>query len=245
MTLVQLWNESNQLNKQEQLASSWSGNRDYAIFYPRLVGHDFVELTSGGNSSSIAEARDLYPILDSHGALFVESSKFENPQELMKSPSAPLPPALRVNTNYLARYPISDESGKAISISPNEKRWVVAVPAQYKPYASAIEKMTLASRNSNSERQGSIQAESKIVGPTPIGYAPQQARIIWTAPGQQVYSFNQNVNPEAGNMITDPVVEVITPANSLTIDRFNSITGSIGTALKVKVDGNPALGRVS
>lgn len=240
VTLVQVWAESDRLSEQKQLASAWSGNRDYAVFYPRLVGQDFVELTSGGNASTIAEARDLYPILDSRGALFVESSKFENSEDLAQSSPSPLPPALRVNTNYLARYPILDESGRPISVSPGERRWVVAVPAQYKQLAPEIEKMVVASRNGSAERQGAIQAESRIVGPPPVGFAPQQVRIIWTAPGQQVFSFNQSVNPEAGSMITDPVVEVITPANSLTIDRFNSITGSIGTALKVKVDGDPA-----
>ena len=64
---------------------------------------------------------------------------------------------------------------------------------------------------------------------------------MWTADHQEVFAFNPEVAPEQGNRITDPIVAVMTTANSAGIDRMNGVSGSPGAAIKVKlVDGDAA-----
>lgn len=240
-SLAHLWTERGELTTQRQLASAEEGNRDYAVFYPRLVGDDAVELTSGGNASTISEARELYTLLDSRGALFIDASAYEevDPQQGLID-QGPFPPPIRVNTNYLQEYPVYDEAGQAISVPPSEEEWVVAVPAKYKADSQMLQDMFQVRRTGNAQRDGAYQGETRIVGAPAERFADQRVRIIWTEPGQQVFTFNPAVAPTDRSMVTDPIIEIMTPSNSLPIDRFNAVTGFLGTALKVKVNGDSA-----
>jgi hypothetical protein len=68
--------------------------------------------------------------------------------------------------------------------------------------------------------------------------AHQKVSIIWTQDDQAVFSFNPLVNPDHGNNIVDPFIQVMTSANSLGIDRANMIGGP-GGALKIQLlDGD-------
>ena len=240
-SLVHLVTERGDLTTQRQLARAGEGNRDYAVFYPRLVGNDLVELASGGNASTISEARELYTLLDSRGALFIDATAYEgvDPQQgLVKQGPFPLP--IRVNTNYLNAYPLYDEFGQPISVPPSEEEWTVAVPAQYKGDSQMLQDFLQVRRTGNTQRDGAYQGQTRIVGAPAGRFANQRVRIIWTRPGQQVFTFNPRVADTHGNMVTDPIVDIMTSSNSLPIDRLNAVTGSLGTAMKVKVDGTSA-----
>ncbi|SES20988.1 hypothetical protein [Actinokineospora terrae] len=240
VTVVLGWQQLGDLGEQLDLMAPWAKVQDYAIFYPRLVGDDLQELENGGDASSVAQARDLYPVLEAAGGIFIDSANYE--PGVLPPPSSPWPAApILVNNNYLRQYPITDATGATIAVRDDEQAWVVAVPEQYKAREGELRELLRATRTGDSETTGAVQAEERITGtPAPERFATQEVRIIWTASGQDVFSFNPVVNPDRGNMITDPVVQIMTPANSLVVDRLNSITGGLDTGLKVRVDGDPA-----
>jgi hypothetical protein len=238
LLVLQAWSDISELHQRQNLAGAWKGTDDFAVFFPYNVGNDLDEARSGGNESTLAVARDLYPVLDAHGALYIEAGNYK--------PGAPpnrwLPAwPIRVNTNYLARYPILDETGKAVQISPDEQDWVVAVPEQYKSQQARIRTIFQETRVGGPDFDGAVQAQERMLpGSVPQQFRSRQVRIIWTKSHQDVFSFNADVNPAGGNTIRDPIVEIMTPANSLALDRFNAITGNINTALKVRLEGTSA-----
>ncbi|WP_409463122.1 hypothetical protein [Amycolatopsis sp. GA6-003] len=66
--------------------------------HPWLIGNDQQEMETSGNAESVAEARDLYPLLDQAGAIFVDAPNYE-------PGTPPDPPSLRpvppVKPHYL------------------------------------------------------------------------------------------------------------------------------------------------
>lgn len=237
---VVVWQQFTDLAKQQELVAPWENVQDYAVFYPRSVGNDRQELETGGNASTVAEARDLYPVLAKTGGLYIDAVNYQT--SVPKDPSSPWPaPPIRVNDNYLKRYTILDDSQQPIDVKDDEQAWVVAVPEQFKAREAQIKELLQNMRTGGQGITGAVQAEKRITGEPPLErFTRQDVRIIWMASGQSVFSFDPKVNPDHGNMITDPIIEIMTSANSLTVDRLNSITGGLDTGLKVRVNGDPA-----
>lgn len=238
--VVVAWQQSGGLRKQQEVMANWESVNDFAIFYPRMVGDDQQELETGGHASTVAEARDLYPALYAAGAIYIDAANYQ--VGVLPDPSATWPvPPIQVNTNYLKQYPIKDTAGKPIEIGEDEQAWVVAVPEQFKQSEAKLRELLRWTRGGGEGITGAFQAEGRITGkPAPERFANQEVKIVWTASGQDVFSFDPEVNPDHGNTIKDPIVQIMTPANSLTVDRLNSITGGLDTALKLRVDGDPA-----
>ncbi|WP_439381905.1 hypothetical protein [Amycolatopsis lexingtonensis] len=237
---VLAWQQFADLEHQREQIAPWEKVQGYGIFYPRLIGNDQQEFETGGNASSVAEARDLYPVLDRAGAIFIDAANYEPSAPPDPTSRWPAPP-IQVNTNYLEQYPVLDESRKVVDIEDGERAWVVAVPEQFKAHEAQIRKLLRETRTGAPGITGAVQAEERITGERPPErFTDQQVRIIWTASGQKVFSFDPRVNPGDGNLITDPVIQIMTPSNSLTVDRLNSITGGLNTGLKVRVDEDPA-----
>ncbi|MGH3748130.1 MAG: hypothetical protein ACRDT8_12095 [Micromonosporaceae bacterium] len=235
--VVAVWQQFDELEKQRALSAAWADTKDFAVFYPRLVGDD---PQSGDKNMDIAVARDLYPVLDEAGALFIDARNYKPGVPSAGPVELPVLP-IRVNLNYLERYPILDDSGAPIKVNREEQAWVVAVPEQFKSQEAAIKAYFQNTRTGGQGFQGAVQGQEDFLGePVPEELVDQNIRIIWTASGQEVFSFNSDVDPDGGHMIIDPIVEIMTPANSMTVDRLNSITGDMNTALKVRVDGDPA-----
>ncbi len=80
------------------------------MFTPLIIGGDLEEIKQGRGGPDETIAEDLYPGLAEQGALFVDASPFQQVGET-PSPSSGLP-SMKVNTNYLARFPILDERGR-------------------------------------------------------------------------------------------------------------------------------------
>lgn len=237
--VVLAWQQFDNLRERQRLNAGWKDLSDYAVFYPLAVGNDRDALATGSNDMSIAIARDLYPTLDKAGALYVDTINY-----VPNAPTQPVPPwptrPIRVNTNYLKKYPVLDEFGKPIMVDDSEQSWVVAVPSQFKSREAEFKAYLQEQRTGGVDVQGAVQAYGKMLGqPAPPQFTHQAVRIIWTAPGQEVFSFNTLVNPNSGNMINDPVIEIMTPQNSLPVDRLNAIPGALNPPLKVRVNGNP------
>ena len=209
---------------------NWARTKDFGIFYPTSVGNDLLALQNGQAGPTTAEVYGLYPVLNREGALFVESTDYE-PAAL----AGPQPPGsfrfIQVNPNYLRTYPVLDPAGRPVHVAESTTSWVVLVPQADRAQAAAIRRYYSTYRKSN------FQAEKVLFGRSvPLSIVHQKLRMIWIA-NQSVFSFNPLVNPAHGNMIKNPIITVMTIANSLGTDRANMITGGADTALKVRLTG--------
>jgi len=223
-----LWLQYANAAAERQQFGNWDRARGFGIFSPQVVGNDLVETETGGNATTAAEVYDLYPALNDRGALYVDARNYE-PVALAE------PLAYRtidVNVNYLKQFPLRDDSGRTIVIAENTTDWVVLAPSRYRSQQADILAYFQVSRRS------AVNAEEPAFGrPAPAQVAHQKVSIIWTQDNQAVFSFNPLVNPDHGNNIVDPFIEVITSANSLGIDRANMLSGGGGTAMKIRLLG--------
>jgi bacteriocin-associated integral membrane protein len=211
---------------------SWQSTAGYGVFTPTSVGNDLIEIQTGAAGPTTAEVFDLYPMLNARGSLYVDSTAFE-PAALAE----PLLPgqyrSMIVNPNYLRAYPVQDTRHTPITIPESETDWIVLVPDTLRPESRAIE----ASFTRN--RMAAPQADRALFGrDAPAAVRAQHVRIIWTAPHQKVFAFNPLINPNAGGLLDDPIIEVMTLSNSAGIDRANAISGGVDSALKVKLTDN-------
>ncbi len=213
---------------------NWQSTAGYGVFYPTSAGNDLIESQTGVAGPTTAEVYDLYPMLNARGSLYVDSIAFE-PIALAN----PLQPgtyrSMIVNPNYLRAYPVQDIAHTPITIPESETDWIVLVPDTLRPESQAIE------ASFTRGRMGTAQAEQALFGQdVPAAVRAQHVRIIWTAPHQKVFAFNPLIHPNAGGLLDDPIIEVMTLSNSAGIDRANAISGGIDGALKVKLtDNNP------
>jgi putative ABC transport system permease protein len=229
-----LWLQYANAARERAQLGNWERARGYGIFYPGKVGNDLVEVETGGNATVAAEVYDLYPLLNDRGALYVDANTYE--------PAALANPAtfrsIEVNVNYLKRFPLRDDSGRTIVIGDGTSDWVVLVPSRYRSQQADIFAQFQLQRTGSGSQEGAAQAEKAVFGrPAPASVAHQKVSIIWMQDDQAVFSFNPLVNPDHGNNIVDPFIQVMTSANSLGIDRANMIGGGGDAALKVRLLG--------
>jgi putative ABC transport system permease protein len=234
-----LWMQyANAADQREQLRG-WTSTSAYGIFYPKQVGNDLHELQAGGVGQTTAEVYGLYPLLDDAGALYVDASQY-SPDEVVNHAGEMAWPGeldafrtIRINTNYLRAFPVRDVAGAPVEVPEAETDWVVLVPESYRAQADAITAHFQELRSDNNRERDEFGYE------IPQAVRDQQVRIIWTATEQQMFSFDPEINPDAGNAIVDPIIEVMTRANSVGWDRANAFSGGPDSALKVKlIDGS-------
>lgn len=214
---------------------NWDRARGFGVFTPRKIGNDFAEIVSGGSGTDAALVFDLYPALDSRGAVYVDSTEFE-PQPGQSQPaegdaSTPDFPVMTVNVNYLHSFPVLDAQGHPVAVSEDTAEWVVLVPNGLRDREQQIrERMKVL-------RAAAASWQATMGRPVPPAVTDQKVLIIWTADGQAVFGFNPLVNPDAGGNIPDPIVQVMTRANSVGADRGNMMSGAIDSALKIPLGG--------
>lgn len=215
----------------------WDRTRAYGVFYPTAVGNDLIDLQTGQPGPTAAEVYDLYPTLNRMGSLFIDATEY-TPQALAQQTGPGTVRTVQVNPNYLRTYPVRDLSGHVVEVPESTMDWVVLVPAKYRDRAAQLRDYFQDQRTGGSDPP--YAGERHWTGrDAPARFAQQQVRIIWTSNDQRVFSFSPNVIPAEGGAITDPIIEVLTTSNSLGSDRANMLTGTIDTALKVKlVDGS-------
>lgn len=221
----------NAIELREELAP-WATTDDYGIFYPVQVGDDLLDLASGGESETSAEVFDLYPKLNADGALYVDGSSFEDAPTTMDVPAGDDRglPSLTVNPNYLDAYPIDDAAGRPVHIDEATTDWVVLVPESLRADEAAIVAQVTA------ERASAVHTDEALFHrDVPPSVAQQSVTVVSVAAGQSVFTFNRNV--PHGSTVRDPIVQVMTSANSTGADRMNMITGDQDAALKVRLVG--------
>jgi len=226
-----IWSQYAAAQQQINKLGNWSTTSNYGIFYPTSVGNDLVASQSGQAGSTYAEAFRLYPILNGLGALYVDATQFGPSVASAQPYGTGAYKALTVNPNYLSVYPVRGTDGRPLQVSEQTRDWVLLVPARYR-----LQEATIRTFFQN-QRASARQAERAIFGDGGLtAERSPKLDILWTANGQQVFSFNPEVEPGNGNRIKDPIIQVATMHNSLGIDRANGITGGANTALKVHLD---------
>ncbi len=228
-----------QLQNRSHELEGWERARGYGIFYPTDVGNDLVEMETGGLGPTAAEVYGLYEILNASGAVYVDATAYEG--DFM---AAPIPPgayrSMTVNVNYLSRFPVQASSGGPITVSEEDTDWVVLVPWRYHEQEDSIRAYFGCLRLGCGDRQGAVQVEKAIFGRSaPSGVATQSVAIVWMR-DQEVFSFDPLVDPDGASLVRDPIIQVMTRANSLGVDRMNMLTGTGGTALKVRLSNGDA-----
>ena len=217
----------------------WQATAGYGVFAPTSVGNDLIELQTGAAGPTTAVVYDLYPMLNARGSLYVDSSAFE-PAALAEPLQPGVYRSMIVNPNYLRAYPIQDTKHTPITIPESATDWIVLVPDTLRPESQAIEAYF------TGNRMAAAHAEQTLFGrAAPAAVRAQHVRIIWTAPHQKVFAFNSLINPNAGGLLDDPIIEVMTLSNSAGIDRANAITGDVDGALKVKLTNNDPAGTLA
>ncbi|MFD2341316.1 hypothetical protein FGG90_07740 [Clavibacter tessellarius] len=224
------------IRHQQELVGSWSRASGYAVFHPQAIGDD-GEVGGGSDLGRLAnEAYDLYDELDARGALYVDASG-------LRIPDLPSPDggsrggsthlaSLVVNPAYLTAFPILDEGGEPVVVDEGDADWTVLVPATMHGREDDLR------RTFQDARRGMGQADRSLFHRDGgLDTSRQQVRIIWTRPGQRLFAFDPSVGADDGGNVTDPVVQVMTRAGSVGFDRANMMSGGIGDALKVRLDG--------
>lgn len=224
------WLQYAQIAEQRASLASWEKSSGYAVFIPTYVGNDLTAFETHQPGPTTAEVYDLYPLLNSRGALYIDAGAFET--DVLQPSSGGPPPTVTVNPNYLRVYPVHDSSGHIVDVPEETSEWVVLVPEKMRSSAGDIQSY------SQEQRRGAPRDEQGCAGrvaQTPR--VPQSVRVVWIADGQHIFSFDPKVFPDQKNEIPDPIIEVLTIANSLGCDRANMATGAIGGALKVPLHG--------
>lgn len=217
---------------EKERLGNWERTSQYGIFYPLSAG---LDLSDQFTSTVIAKiALDLYPALNEEGAIFVRSVEYAS---YALSDGLPGRRSIRVNPNYLRAYPVLDADGNPVSVTEDEADWVLLVPESLRSEEDAILERWSSERMGDGGMGSVREADEAFYGRTVDEPKPDQGvKIIWTATGQQVFSFNPEVFPENANNIEDPIIEVMTTANSAGVDRADGVNGGLDANLKVKLD---------
>ncbi len=212
------------VSAERQHLGNWERARGYGVFLPLSSGYDMADQMAGADGMRHALTADLYPILNRDGALYVDASSFQPIPMGAPTPPPEVIQTMVVNPNYLAAFPVLDAKGDRIQVSEGTSDWIVLAPSR------------------DRGRESEIRSYLGLVRQDPERPQGRPIDIIWTQDGQQVFSFDPAINPDQGSNVTDPVIEVMTIANSLPLDRGNMVTGDPGGAVKVRLGdgGGPA-----
>ena len=119
----------------------------------------------------------------------------------------------RVNPNYLKQNPIYDENNKRIYCNESDQSYILLVPEKYHNYEKEIIEY-------HKLNQSSSLPDQKI-------------KIIWTKSNQKLFTYNLFVKANDNNMVTDPIIKVVTESNGDSLDYFVIISYN-GDPFKIK-----------
>ncbi len=188
-----------------------------------------------GRNECIDLTGKLYNYLNNKGALFVETTQYEDDAEFEPGFNRFL--TIAVNPNYLNKFNIKDVNNNDITVSENETSYIVLAPEKYKDKKNKI------IDDIKFYREGNYLYEEDFIKDklSKDEFKKQKIEIVWIKNNQEVFSFNPNVSKENNNMVKNPIIEVITENNSLVTDR-DGLWGSGGdTPLKVKLINNDTI----
>lgn len=227
-------------------AAGWSPPAGYGVLDPLAVGEDGAEVESGMPTVTSAVAFGLYPILNQRGALFCDARDFRS-RESPSGTAFDAIPMLEVNPNYLERYPVIDTDGRAVEITEDVSEWIVLVPERYRSQGPAIADQLRSERTGSEGVEGLYAAERRVYGrAVPASILGQPVTIIWIENGQALPTLDPAIPGDGAGSLIDPVIEVVTEANSLCVDRADMASGGgVSDPLKIVLNGGEDAARVA
>jgi len=225
------WSHVDTMNRERESLRQWTSTAGYGVFAPVSNGDDVVDLETGQPGFSLVEATDLYDALSTQGALYVYAADYSD-TALQKPLSPDAYRSMQVNPAYLSAYPILDTDNQPITVNESESSWVLLVPEHLRSQEQKITAYFQAGRSSAFSGEKTIFHRS-----VSVVAQNQPVRIVWTHTGQRIFTFNPDVAVASGGAVEDPIVEVLTRANSLGIDRLNAVTGDASAGLKIPLVG--------
>jgi len=223
-------NKQDQINAWEEQLDNWGSRmKDYGyieVYQGHSTAYTNKELDAEFSREDSALYK-LYFFLNSLGALYIDSREYEE-REILANPYFNGIRSLVVNPNYLKSFPIYDHEGNIVKISEDTKDWVLLVPEQY--------------RGREEEIRDYFERDKEIRDFFLVTDEGQKMKIIWTARGQYIFSFNPEVFPLEGNKILDPIIHVKTEKNHLFVYRGGIKGSGLTDPLKMKLmDQDPKL----
>lgn len=197
---------------------SWEDTKGYYIL-------PYINTKNGDMpiDKSAAMLTQLYFNVNEDGAIWANFSNYSPAQYKMNSEVTNYDYErdwVTVNPNYLKSNLIYDVNNQPIAISEDDADLVLLVPDKYKENEKDIinlwEKMKLGYAENEMTRNEKI-------------------KIIYTKSNQKIFSYESDVNPDDGNMVTDSIVRVITEKNGVDWD-YDITIGFGGNPIKIKVD---------
>jgi len=202
-----------QMDTQKQMLANWGVTADYAILYPFFMGDD-AEGLMGGDDPVDVPAYELYFYLNRHmRALYIVSEDYK-PVVMEWNENNNLPGKIRLNPNYLEKFPVYDVDGQRIAITEDTEHSVYLVPEHYRETEAWLHgyMAEVRERFHDNLHVGHYGAEARE--------GSKEVVFIYTKEGQKIFSFNPRVFPDDGNLIPDPIIQVVTEANALVPDIY-------------------------
>ncbi|GAB6275314.1 MAG: DUF1430 domain-containing protein [Peptococcaceae bacterium] len=240
---LSLWNQYAEIRAKRANLKNWEHSKDYGVFYPLSVGYDLEDAQHGSPITTAAIAGELYPVLNKMGALFIEAGMYEERALILNKDWEGIR-SIKVNPNYLRKFPIYDVHNNPVQVSEDTVEWILLASEKYRYKEKEIMSFFQKTKTGAKGYEGVYEWEEHFFKrAVPDSIKNQQIKIIWLANDQKVFSFNPKVFPSENNIIIDPITQVVTEKNSLCADRANMITGGGGTdSLKMRlIDRNTAL----
>ncbi|WP_336763181.1 bacteriocin-associated integral membrane family protein [Paenibacillus sp. USHLN196] len=225
----------NTLKSEQDDLESWKRSNQYGVFYPVNAGYDATDFQNSAVQYIRTTAGQLYPVLNELGSVLINSRQYEEMALLLNKNYEGIR-SLQVNPNYLKEFPVYDTKGEPIYIPEEEVSWIILVPEKLKNQEKQIVQFFRDERDQRIAFEKE-QLKNEISPSTEM----QNIQIIWYANHQDIFSFNPDVYPNNNNLITEPIIQVITEQNSLVGDRDAILGNGSSDPIKIKlIDGDTA-----
>lgn len=176
---------------------------DYHVFYPVTIGKNHVDFIYSNRFASAAD-QELYETLNKNGSILVNVSDYLNEE------NEQFGRGIKINPNYLKKFPLADDHGNLIQVTEEEAHPVILIPERYRHTGlkNNLEKIT--------------EYYQEI--------SEKEPKFLFIKNNQPIYTFI----PSISWIEHYPLVEVLTLKNSTYWER-NILSGEIYPPLKIKI----------
>ena len=176
---------------------------DYHVFYPVTIGKNHVDFIYSNRFASAAD-QELYETLNKNGSILVNVSDYLNEE------NEQFGRGIKINLNYLKKFPLIDVSGRLIQITEEETHPVILIPERY--------------------RHTDLKNDLAQITEYYQEISEKEPEFLFIKNNQPIYTFIPSI-PWIEHY---PVVEILTLKNSTYWER-NILSGEIYPLLKIKI----------
>ncbi|EGP5219271.1 ATP-binding cassette domain-containing protein [Enterococcus faecium] len=178
-------------------------DEDYYVFYPVTIGKNHVDFIYSNRFASAAD-QELYETLNKNGSILVNVSDYLNEE------NEQFGRGIKINLNYLKKFPLIDVSGRLIQITEEETHPVILIPERY--------------------RHTDLKNDLAQITEYYQEISEKEPEFLFIKNNQPIYTFIPSI-PWIEHY---PVVEILTLKNSTYWER-NILSGEIYPPLKIKI----------